>query len=320
MAEPLTSLEPNREVLQRFSHPVSQCLAAPGREWREVCESKDIHPRNPLYPGNPSLLASAWMQEVPQSSPGGRWQRWGVDGQFVQPLPREPWVFRSVLHEHGVQGPRKGSGRARGVAHEPQDASEILGECVCNPGINAPGPVLQRCPVPPGMSRSSSTLLYLRWSRQRVGILLQGDPRLLKKSPNAGSEHALLFLSGINISHGEILCWWRAKAALCLCVMLRWHPWLFRCDSPGDGKVEPGGWKGSAWEVWRAALLQQWVVVGRREHPGSAIPRLPVPCLQSPAQPCRQVSKCSHRVRMRGGSRGGGLHLQPAIGKSLLWD
>lgn len=125
MAEPITSLEPHKEVLQRFSYPVSQCIAAPGRERREVCESKDVHPCNPFYPGNPSRLASAWMQDVPQSSPGGRWQHCGVDRQFRQPLSREPWVFRPVLHEHRMQSPRKGSGRARRTAQQLQAASEM---------------------------------------------------------------------------------------------------------------------------------------------------------------------------------------------------
>lgn len=62
MAKPITPLELNKEVLQHFSHPVSQCIAAPGQEQRKMCENKDGTPRHPFYPGDPSLLASvSWF-------------------------------------------------------------------------------------------------------------------------------------------------------------------------------------------------------------------------------------------------------------------
>ena len=209
------------------------------------------------------------MQEVLQRSPGGCWQRCGVDGQFVQPLPREPWEFRAVLHEHGMQSSRKGSGRAWGAAQQPQAASEMGGLIL--------------------------GLMYLGWFCSAVLSHLACPGAPLPSSPSAGAGSGWRSCSeetpgcsrgaqmqGLSVpcspslgldtpKYGEILCWWRAKAALCLCVMLRWHPWLFRCDSPGDGKVKPEGWKGAA----RGSLESSSAVVvgccGKARAPGPSL-------------------------------------------------
>lgn len=85
------------------------------------------------------------------------------------------------------------------------------------------------------------------------------------------------FSLGLNTpKYGEILCCWRAKAALCLCMMLRWHPWLFWRDSPGDGKVEPGGWKGAAWGSLESSSAVVVGCCGKVRAPGPSPQALPV--------------------------------------------
>lgn len=123
------------------------------------------------------MLAALWGRRAVRATPASR--AVGVQGCLAR-------TWDAELQEGLGQG--MGGGSA---------AASCLGNGGSNPGINVPGLVLQCCPVPPGMSRSSSALLSLCWSRQWVEVLLRGDPRVLKRSPNARSECALFSLSGI---------------------------------------------------------------------------------------------------------------------------